>query len=107
MAEVIDEEAGIYLLDNHMKLYVTFLKDLTGEIWNEESPHKTETFVEALNGYQSSETSRTPSHLTESSDVYKCLRVGDTIRIIRCHYILKEKKVTLVCCCQSYIVNER
>ncbi|XP_045131663.1 uncharacterized protein LOC123516441 isoform X2 [Portunus trituberculatus] len=106
VAEVIDEEVGIYLLDNNMKLYITFLKDLTGEIWNEESPYKTKTLVEALNNHQSFESERTSSHLPRCTDVYKCLKVGDTVRIIRCHYILKEKKVTLVCCGQSYILNE-
>ncbi|XP_063863820.1 uncharacterized protein LOC135102419 isoform X3 [Scylla paramamosain] len=82
------------------------MQDLTGEVWNEESSYKTETFVEALDNHQSFETSRTSLHLSKSTDVYKCLTVGDTIRIFRCHYLLKEKKVTLVCCGQSYIVNE-
>lgn len=106
VTEVIDEEAGIYLLNNCMKLYITFLKDLTGEVWNEESLYKAETFVETLDNHQSYETLRT-SHLSKNMDVYQCLTVGDTIRIIRCHYILKEKKVTLVCCGRSYIINER
>lgn len=101
VAKVIDDEAGIYLLSNGMKLYITFLKDLTGELWNGESLSK--TFVEVFDDHLSLEASSTSSN----TNFYKYLTVGDTIKILRCHYILEEKKVTLVCCAQSCILNER
>lgn len=102
MSEVIDAEAGIYLLSNNMKLYTTFLKDLTGELWSE---GQSEESADAKVVSPCSEVS--PSSTSECSNLYECMTLGDNIKIFRCHYIIEEEKVSLVCCGQSHIVNER
>lgn len=101
VSEVIDAEAGIYLLSNNMKLYTTFLKDLTGELWSE---GQSEESADAKDASHCSEASS--SSTSEHSNLYKCLTPGDNIKIFRCHYTIEKEKVALVCCGQSHIVNE-
>lgn len=102
VSEVIDAEAGIYLLSNNMKLYITFLKDLTGELWNE--GHFEEPAGSRVANHHLEASS---SNISGHSNLYKCLALGDTIKILGCHFIFENKKVTLLCCGQSHIVNER
>lgn len=103
ISEVIDAEAGIYLLSNSMKLYTTFLKDLTGELWSEG-----QAVVPSGSGVGShcleASSSRTASL---HSSLYNSLAPGDTVKILRCHYIHEKEKVALLCCGQSHIINVR
>ena len=105
MAQVIDEEAGIYALSNNMKLYITFLKDLAGELWNGGNPSP--TLSQEFANHLPLEASGASSHTASNTNSYKCLAVGDTIRILQCHYIVQAQTVTLACCGQSCIINER
>lgn len=102
VSEVIDAEAGIYLLNNGLKLYITFLKDLTGELWSED---QTENFSDSrvTKHCAKAPAASTPSH----PHLYNCLAPGDTLKILRCHYVSEGKKVALLCCGQSHIANER
>lgn len=85
-----------------MKLYITFLKDLTGELWSEGQSE------ESADARGSSECLESSSSTTSGqSNMYKCLTPGDVIKIFRCHFITQKDETALLCCGQSHIVNER
>ncbi|KAK3890196.1 hypothetical protein Pcinc_005841 [Petrolisthes cinctipes] len=66
VSSVEDEDAGIYMLDGRVQLVITYLKDITCELWNGRSALLNEEEVEG-----SAMNERTPQRMAEDKGTFK------------------------------------
>lgn len=92
MTSVLDEDIGIYQLDGRTQLVISYIHDITGEIWNmSEDSKDLELF----------------SSRASEKELYKFLKAGDKIMIFHAHFTKVDGTPTLSCCGRSLVLKER
>ncbi|XP_042223437.1 uncharacterized protein LOC121867522 isoform X2 [Homarus americanus] len=91
---VIDEASGIYELDGKTRLVITYLLEVTGELWNENLENVNETNIPSNNS-------------TEKNAPYRCLEEGDSVMLHRVHHTKINGTLHLICCGRSLVEKNR
>ncbi|XP_047482535.1 CST complex subunit CTC1-like [Penaeus chinensis] len=92
VTSVLDEDIGIYQLDGRTQLVISYIHDITGEIWNmSEDLKDVELFSSRASG----------------KERYRFLKAGDKVMIFHAHFTKMDGTPTLSCCGRSLVMKER
>ncbi|XP_042882303.1 uncharacterized protein LOC122259528 [Penaeus japonicus] len=91
VTSVLDEDIGIYQLDGRTRLVISYIHDITGEVWNMSEDSKDQELLSSR----------------ASEKHYRFLKPGDKIMIFHAHLAKIDGTPSLSCCGRSLVLKER
>lgn len=98
ISAVIDKEAGVYELDGRIRLVISYLLELTGELWNNDL---LEDHVQTVT------TAGVSDRLSGVNRLYNCIDVGDYVMVYHAHHSKIAGILHLICCGRSFVRKKR